>query len=95
MAVISKQLIDQKIGELDEHYKTLKQVLAGSVVEEREGAHYVSRKEMVKSLREVNIDKLLTAIGHYRVALDALQRLKGQAMKPSNNPMFYPHEEPF
>lgn len=95
MAVISKHLIDQKLGELDDHYKALKQVLNGNAVDNRDGAYYVSRPEMVKNLREVNIDKLLTAIGHYRVALDALQRLKGQAMKPSNNPMFYPEEEPF
>lgn len=50
---------------------------------------------MVNGLREINIDKLLTAIGHYRVSLDALQRLKSQALKPSNNPMFYPEEKPF
>jgi len=95
MAVLSKQLIDQKVSELDEHYKALKQVLAGSNVDEREGAYYVSRKEMVTNLRDINMDKLLTAIGHYRVALDALQRLKGQAMKASSNPMFYPNGEPF
>ncbi|WP_306603908.1 hypothetical protein [Azonexus sp.] len=95
MAVISKHLIDQKISELDEHYNVLKQVLAGSTIEEKDGAYYVPKREMVDNLREINIDKLLTAIGHYRVALDALQRLKSQALKSSGNPMFYPEVEPF
>lgn len=95
MAVISKHLIDQKMSELDEHYNVLKQVLAGSTIREKDGAHYVSEQKMVNNLREINIDKLLTAVGHYRVALDALQRLKTQAIKPSKDPMFYPEVEPF
>lgn len=95
MAVISKHLIDQKVAELEYHLAELKQVLDGRSVFMRDGAYYVSKPEMVKDLREVNTDKLLTAVGHYKVSLDAIARLKRQAIKPSTSPLFFPEEEQF
>lgn len=96
MAVLSKRLIDQKTAELEQYYADLKKLLSGKTVDIRMGRHYVPRRELVNELRDIDIDKILTAIGHFRVALDALARLKSQALKPTNSPQFHTEEiEPF
>jgi len=93
MAILLKSTITTKTQELESFYNQLRKVLEGKNVEVHVGKHYVRRREDVKSLVDINIDNVLDAVGHFKVALESLRRLNSSALKPSNSPHFYDEDD--
>ncbi len=88
MAVLGKGLVDKKTKELENFYQQLVEVLQGKPVDIMQARFYVSRRENVQGLVEINIDQLLDAVGHFKVSLESLRRLNSSALKASHNPLF-------
>lgn len=96
MPVFYKATIKAKEEQLDMFYQQIKEILKGSDVASDLTRYIVSRPEDASTIVSINMDKLLDAIGHFKVSVESLKRLNTRALKPSKEPLYYPDGgEPF
>lgn len=94
MAVLHKSTVAAKAKQLDDYYGQLKQILEGRPVDRDIARCCVTRPEQADSIVDINIDKLLDAVAHFKVAVDSLRRLNSEAIKSVRTPYFYDGEPP-
>lgn len=83
MAILYKSTVEASLQDLENYYNELRNIVQGNEVEAKVARHYLSRQEMERSIQLVTIneEKLLNAISHFRVSVDALKRLKTRGLK--------------
>lgn len=81
MAVIHANVIKQYLEELDRYYIELRSTVEGTPVSENWARHYSSRPEEPEPFVDVDINRLTDKIGHFKVSVDALKRLKAHSRK--------------
>jgi len=96
MAILRKSTIETSLGELERFYEQLKEAVRGVPISKSEAHMYAYTPKEYDAFVRVDIDRVLDAVGHFKVSVDALRRLKSKEAKSNNNgPYFGPDDKPF
>lgn len=88
MAVFHKTTIDQARKDIESYYEEVHKLLDCQALDAEEAIYYTSNPEISKVVY-VFIDDLTDAIGHLKVSLDSLKKLKSKQLKPNTTRRSY------
>ena len=89
MAVLAKSVIDRKTKQLEQYYQELKVILEGSPVDKDVARYLVHGPEEVRNITNISLDRLADCLGHIKVTIESLGRLKADVITPSQNPRYF------
>lgn len=98
MTVLRKTTVESALNELESYYEQLKSVVKGTSLDKREAHNYVYDSASAKdgAFVRVDMDKIYDAVGHFRVSVDSVKRLKSKEVKArQNGPYQGPADRPF
>lgn len=81
MAVIYAGTVAKYIAELERYYTDLRETLQGTPMDEKSCSHYQVLEDKPEPMVRIDMNRLEDCIGHFKVSVDALKRLKTHSRK--------------
>jgi hypothetical protein len=81
MSIFRKSYVEEPIQTLDRYYQELRTILIGNTPNGSAAHRYgfEDRDQFSEEFTEINVDKLLKAIEHFKVEVASLKTLKNKA----------------